>query len=389
VIRVDSFLDIHDASLKKDGEELCGDVVKSVKTESQTIAVLSDGLGSGVKATILATLTSEILVKMLLEDVPLEDVIETVIGTLPICKVRNIAYATFTVVQIGNADNRFRVINCDNPPTFYFRRGKPEHLPAHTETIQGKKITVAEGTLEIGDFLGVISDGLTYAGLGQVMNFGWGWDSVARFLENHLRLYGHSARAIVTAILRETDRLYQGRPGDDATFLGIYARRRNSTIIFTGPPLDPTQDEMFVERLFNFNGRRIVSGGTTANIVAGLLGEMVQIDLSTMHREVPPIGTLPDVDLVTEGILTLSRSLELLRACDGELSKLPFENNGAVLLARELLRADFLYFLVGQKVNEFYQNPILPQRVSIRRHLIEDMAEFLRRHKKEVVVEYC
>jgi len=316
-------------------------------------------------------------------------VIETVIGTLPICKVRHIAYATFTVVQIGNADNRFRVINCDNPPTFYFRRGKPEHLPAHTETIQGKKITVAEGTLEIGDFLGVISDGLTYAGLGQVMNFGWGWDSVARFLENHLRLYGHSARAIVTATLRETDRLYQGRPGDDATFLGIYARRRNSTIIFTGPPLDPTQDEMFVERLFNFNGRRIVSGGTTANIVAGLLGEMVQIDLSTMHREVPPIGTLPDVDLVTEGILTLSRSLELLRACDGELSKLPFENNGAVLLARELLRADFLYFLVGQKVNEFYQNPILPQRVSIRRHLIEDMAEFLRRHKKEVVVEYC
>ncbi|MGF1579734.1 MAG: SpoIIE family protein phosphatase [Gemmataceae bacterium] len=389
-MRFDTFLDIHHNHINKHGEELCGDTVRAIKTEAKTVAVLSDGLGSGVKANILATLTAEIVLRMLLEDVPLKDVIETVIGTLPVCQVRKLAYSTFTVIQVRHEDNSFEVINCDNPPVVYFRRGRRADLPNQTESILGKKIIFARGRLEIGDLIGVISDGVLYAGLGKTMNFGWGWDNVANFLEQHFQLHGFGARTLVRAVMAETNRLYGHVPGDDATVLGLHLRRRNSTIIFTGPPLDPATDEMYVERLLSFNGRRVVCGGTTANIVGDYLGELVRIDMSTLHPEVPPIGYLSEVDLVTEGILTMAKALELLRSSDGvRLGLQDQARTGAHRLAEEILDSDFLYFLVGQKMNEVHQNPLLPRTISIRRSLVEEMAEFLRRQNKEVLIEYC
>ncbi|NEO52338.1 MAG: SpoIIE family protein phosphatase [Okeania sp. SIO3B5] len=154
---MENFLDIYNFSLNKKGEELCGDQVKFRKAENKTIIVLSDGLGSGVKANILATLTTEILINMLnTDDVSLEDVIETVIGTLPICQVRKIAYATFTVIQINHKNNNFLVINFDNPPVLYFKKGKLVQLENKTEKILDKKIIFSEGKLEKGDFLGAI-----------------------------------------------------------------------------------------------------------------------------------------------------------------------------------------------------------------------------------------
>ena len=182
----DNFLDIYTHSLNKKGEELCGDKVKYLKTDRKATVVLSDGLGSGVKANILATLTSEILMTMLNADVPLEEVIKTVIATLPICQVRKIAYSTFTVIQINNETNHFTVINFDNPDVLYFRQGKVVKLKTETETILGRKIIVAKGELQRGDFLGAISDGVLYAGMGVELNFGWGWDNVAKHIETVL-----------------------------------------------------------------------------------------------------------------------------------------------------------------------------------------------------------
>jgi hypothetical protein len=387
MIRVDSFLDIHHQSLRKKGEELCGDTVRVLRTDSRTILVLSDGLGSGVKANILATLTAEILVKMIQEDVPLADVIETVVGTLPICKVRNIAYATFTAVRIDQ-DNSFQVINFDNPPPLYFRRRKLLPLAWRTERILDRPFHLAEGSLERGDVLAVASDGVLFAGMGKHLNFGWGWDQVARYLEQQ-QLLTSNVRQLVQRTLAETNRLYHGEPGDDATLLGLAVRNRNSTFIFTGPPLDPTQDEQYVQRLLSFNGRTIVCGGTTANIVSNYLGEPVRIDVKTLRPDVPPIGELSHVDLVTEGILTMSKALEYLRASGGDPSRLPADRNGARLLAEEILRADFLYILVGQRINEFYQNPLLPKNISIRRSLVEEIAAYIRGINKEVMLEYC
>nr|WP_159791051.1 SpoIIE family protein phosphatase [Sodalinema gerasimenkoae] len=388
-MRADNFFDICHLSLNKQGEELCGDKVKFIKTETKTTIVLSDGLGSGVKANILATLTSEILITMLNADVALEAVMETVIGTLPICQVRKIAYATFTVIQIDNITNDFRVINFDNPPIFYFRKGRIVKPEPRIDRILNRKIHVVEGTLQRGDFLGAISDGVLYAGLGDTMNFGWGWENIAKYME---RLFVHdapTARSLLDKVLGETRRLYRDKIGDDASLVGVYVRRRNPLMIFTGPPLDPSQDDTFAERFLNFPGRKALCGGTTGNIVANYMGETVEMDISTMRKELPPIGILDEVNLVTEGILTISKATELLKKCHCDLDRLPFDRNGAVLLAREILEADSIFFLVGQQINEFYQNPLLPKNISIRRSLVEELVQLLRDNQKEVDLEYC
>jgi hypothetical protein len=384
-----NFLDIYESSLNKKGEELCGDKVKFLRTDKKATIILSDGLGSGVKANILATLTTEILITMLDADISLEEVLKTVIATLPICKVRKIAYSTFTIIQVNCETNHFTVINFDNPPPLYFHLGKITRLDVKIEKILDRTISVTEGYLDRGDFLGAISDGVLYAGMGVTLNFGWGWDHVAEYIENILANRSHTANTIVREVIRKTHSLYQGEIGDDATFVGIYVRKRNPLIIFTGPPLDQEKDAIYAERLLNFKGRKVICGGTTGNIIANYLGEIIEIDLSTIRKELPPIGMLSYIDLVTEGILTISKATEYVRNCDCDLNQLRFDNNGAYLLAKEILQADSILFLVGQSINEFYQNPLLPKNISIRRNLIEELVQFLRSKQKEVVVEYC
>ncbi|MFM6357950.1 MAG: SpoIIE family protein phosphatase [Planktothrix sp.] len=385
----DNFFDICHLSLNKKGEELCGDQVKFIKTETKSTIVLSDGLGSGVKASILATLTTEILITMLNADVPLEEVIKTVIGTLPICQVRKIAYATFTIISINHLTNEFKVINFDNPPVLYFKKGRIVKLETKIDKILGKKIQSSQGKLERGDFIGAISDGVLYAGLGDTMNFGWGWDNIAKYMERIFISQATNSRMIIEQVLSETRSLYRDKIGDDATFVGVYVRKPNPVMIFTGPPLDITQDEVYAERLLSFPGRKVICGGTTGNLVANYMGETIEMDIPTMRKDLPPIGILKEVDLVTEGILTISKATEMIRKSKGDISRLSSDKNGAVLLAREILEGDSIYFLVGQQINEFYQNPLLPKNISIRRNLIEDLVQLLRSQQKEVMVEYC
>lgn len=384
-----TFFDVSSLSLTRAGEELCGDQVKVLRTPNRTIAVLSDGLGNGVKANILARLTTEIIVSMIRAEAPLEEVVETVLGTLPVCKVRHIAYATFLVVEIQNRSGTFRVVNFDTPSPFLLRNGRLHSLPTRTEAVHGKQLRLSESVLERGDFLGLMTDGILYAGMGELYNFGWGREQIGAHLEQTLRWHAWSAEGVVHSVLTKTRDYYQGKAGDDATFVGILARRAQRLMLFTGPPLDRASDETCVDRLLTFAGRKVVCGGTTANIVGEHLGEMVETDLSTVREDVPPIGSLSDVDLVTEGILTLAATLRLLRDCHGSVQRLPVDRNGAVLLARELLRADSIFILAGEQVNSYYQNPLLPKSVSIRRSVVDQIVEVLKACNKEVTVEWC
>jgi serine phosphatase RsbU (regulator of sigma subunit) len=217
-------------SLNRQGEELCGDQVKTLRTRDRTIVVLSDGLGNGVKANILSRLTSTIIVTMIREEAPLQEVMETVVGTLPLCKVRKIAYATFAVVEIQHATGEFKLVNFDNPAPLFLRRGRLHELSWQHRTIEGKQLEFASGTLEPEDFLGVLSDGVVYAGMGGTLHFGWGREQVATCLETAAKGQLHSAEQLVRAVMRETESLYGGQPGDDATFVGILARQNSAMV---------------------------------------------------------------------------------------------------------------------------------------------------------------
>jgi hypothetical protein len=386
---VEPFLDIHYQSVNKYGEELCGDQGQVATTPNSSIFIVSDGLGSGVKASILATLTAEILRTMLRQGAQLRDVIDTVIRTLPVDRERRIAYATFTVLTVQNDTLDFEVINFDNPPPIFLRKGKVEPLPMKTEKILGKKITTSHGRLDLGDFIGLMSDGIHYAGLGMSTKFGWGWDNIGAHLEVIFSRPVYSVHSVVNNVVTTARRLYDWMPGDDATFLGVYVRPRNDLMVLTGPPLDNVFDYLYVNRILDFPGRKVICGGTTANIVADFLQTKVETVMDSMTATVPAYGKLHGIDLVTEGILTLAAAMDLLNESEGDLQKLTPAHNGAYFLVREFFLADKISFLVGQSINPFYQNPLLPKNISIRRHLIESLADILMRFHKTVEIEYC
>ena len=383
------FLDISELSLKKHGESVCGDQIRTARTPDKTIVVLSDGLGSGIKASILATLTTEIIIRMLKADVGLADVVETVIGTLPVCRVRKIAYSTFAVMEILHADYSYKIMNFDSPEAMLFRGRRLMRPERHTMRIHDRDILVSQGRLEQGDFICLTSDGVLHAGLGVKMNFGWGWDNVAEHVERRLEASPQCAWEVTRNVLAQTYSLYGGKPGDDASVVGILVRRRNRVVVLTGPPLDRATESAIVERFLASKARKIVCGGTTGNIVARHVGREVKVDMKTVTPEVPPIGELPGVDLLTEGIITMSKMLELLEECQFNPAMLPSRRDGAVLLAREMLNADVIHFIVGQSINEFYQNPDVSKHISIRKNLIREIVFALNQHGKEVTVEYC
>jgi len=379
--------DYYSKSMNKYNEELCGDVAKIHRSSDTFIAVLSDGLGSGVKANILATLTSEILVTMLKEGIDMMETIDTVTKTLPICKERGIAYSTFTVIQ-GMKDGKVKITNFDNPRPIVLINGWLDSTDPMIKEIGGKKIQIWEYRLKPGDFIALISDGVIYAGLGELLDFGWGWDNVAEYTRKLVRKYG-KPKFVVENAADVVLSYYGGKCQDDATIAGILIKEKSDLIIFTGPPLDPKDDEKVIEKFLSFPGKKIICGGTTVNIVSRFLGIEAEIDISTARPDIPPMGRLEGVDLVTEGVLTMTKTVEYLKKSDFDELKLPSDHNAAVELARMLIDADEVFILMGQKINPFYQNPDLPPNISIRKNIVEELARLLKNHGKNVTVEYC
>ncbi len=383
------FYDVYETSLRKTGEELCGDKVKIHKEAGRTLVVLSDGLGSGVKANILATLTTEIVMTMLRSDIPLKEIIRTILGTLPTCQVRKLAYATFTILAINERAKTFQVMNVDNPPFFHIRNGKILRHETQTTTLLGKQITASEGPAEKGDFLGIISDGILYAGLGNSLNYGWGWDNISIFLEELFKKNIGFASEAVRPVIDQTKRLYGGKLGDDATFVGALVRESAPLHIFTGPPVDRNSQEFYIRQFLNAEGRKVICGGTTANLVAQIIGRKIETHCDDNIGDIPPPGSLEGIDLVTEGIITLSKTLEFIRKDAPRPDREGPGTNAAILLAAEMMQADHIHFLVGQSVNPYYQNPLLPKNVSIRTNLVSMIAETLRQYRKSVEVALC
>lgn len=382
-------LDIHHQSLNKVGEELCGDQIRVLSSGNKTRVVLCDGLGSGVKANILASLSSEIIINMLREDIPLPEIIETVIATLPVDKRVNLAYATNTMIEVDNTSLDYRIYNFDNPPLLFFRRQKFEPLNFQQVALPDRTIQCAEGRLQRGDLLVAMSDGLLHAGIGGVLNYNWDVQHLAAYIEEMFRFLPSDVRLIVEKVVAHTYQLYNGKPADDASMVSLLVRAKQAVILFTGPPLDPAEDAVLARRILDFEGRRIVCGVTTGHIVGAQSGHEVSLDPDSARQDVPQMGTLPGIDIMTEGIFTLTSVLESIEATHGNAGFLPAKDmSGAVQVAAALLDADDITLLVGLKVNPSYQNPDLPSSISIRKNLMEKIADRLTALGKTVTIEF-
>jgi len=346
--------------------------------------VLSDGLGSGVKANILATLTTKIASRLMERGLPLEEVVETLSDTLPECKVRKIAYSTFTLIKVMD-DGTAYLAEFDNPPTFFLKRGYISQL-AYKERQVGKR-TIREASIKLnaGDWLVTVSDGEIHAGIGGLLNLGWDWDKIAKFLETQV-YEDISAKKVAQILVDQANDLYQDKPGDDTTAGVLKIRPRRFASFMIGPPVGREHDALVAEKFMALPGRKIVSGGTTAGIIAKIIGKDVVVDLSTMTDQIPPTGNLEGMDLVTEGVHTVNRALEILEQAK-DMEALVGKRDGANRLAGEMLIADTVHIFLGQAINPAHLNPNLPQEMGFKSRSVQAIANILRGMGKEVTLE--
>lgn len=383
-------IDIGKYSMNKYQEELCGDHVETIKTKEGMIVVLSDGLGSGVKANILATLTSKIAITMLKEGASIEETISTIANTLPECQVRKLAYSTFTIVEIKETGEVY-MVEYDNPPVFYYRKGEAFPLRKTKRTINNKVIYESNFKMRVGDTLVMISDGVVHAGVGMTLNLGWQWEHIDQYLKDLVRIE-QEAPMIARDLLGVCENLYDSRPGDDTTVVAIKLQERTYLDLFTGPPKNKTSDHVMIEKIQEARGKVILCGGTTANIVAREIEETITIDLKNYNAKVPPMGYMEGIDLVTEGLLTLNATKEILsRYLEDKEKGLSVVRigglDGASRLAKMLVEdSTHITFWVGQAINPAHQNPDFPANFNLKNTVVKDVVNILVAIGKEVEV---
>jgi hypothetical protein len=385
------FVDAAWDSLHHYGEELCGDKVEIVRRDDFFLAVLADGLGSGVKANILSTLTSKIIATMLAEGASLDEAVETIAATLPVCSERGLAYSTFTIV-IVSADGKTYLAEFDNPLAVWYRDNVQMEIPREEINIEGKRIYISNFEVEPNDMLMMFSDGVVHAGVGRLLDLGWQYDNIVRFITENMR-DDLSVQMAVKKLLGSVNTLYMDQPGDDSTVCAMRIRPYAPLTIMVGPPLSADADKAVVDRLMRSPGRKVVCGGTTSQIVSRITGREVEVSIDYENPAVPPTAKIAGIDLVTEGVLTIGKSLEQIkRYVSHETNDFDFvlnKSDGASRLTKMLLEdCTEIHFLVGQALNPAHQNPGMPVSLGLKLNLIKDLATELEKTGKKVTMEF-
>lgn len=385
------FLEIDVAQRAKDGESICGDafMTQPAQEKNRIISVLSDGLGSGVKANILSSMTASMALRFIASDMDFLHSAEIMMEALPVCQVRNISYATFTIVD-SVLKGWTRIIEMDNPGTIFIRDG--QILPLTYRQVESprwsrRKILFTEILTRPEDRIILMSDGITQSGMGSWgYPLGWGEKGCKELALDVIKKKPYiSAQELSDLILEDSlSKEPLRKSGDDMTCAVMYFRRPRNLILLTGPPFAEGRDGEYAAMLGNFDGTKIVCGGTTADIVARELDRTIETDLNTGAPGIPPLSIIKGIDLVTEGILTLTEATKILRHHEG-LEK----NNPAAKLARFLLSNDVIQFVVGTRINEAHQDPSLPVEIEIRRNIIKTLSSTLtEKYLKKTSIRY-
>ncbi|MBR6549216.1 MAG: SpoIIE family protein phosphatase [Clostridia bacterium] len=385
------FADIGHQSMNKYGEQLCGDHIDVLEQgDNSTVIVLADGLGSGVKASILSTLTSKIISTMMAAGLSMEECVNTIADTLPICSVRGVAYSTFTLIHLLN-NQTAEIYQYDNPLIIVLRDGKHYCPPKHIHQIGDKQIYHSRIDLQENDLFIAMSDGVTHAGIGLDRKFGWEREDIIQYLES---IYdpNFSAKTWATILLEEVNNLYRFKPGDDTTVCAIRLRKREVLNVMFGPPAVHEETENMISQFLASEGKHVVCGGTTSNLVADYLGKELKPNLDYYDDDIPPTATLEGMELVTEGVITVNRVLAYAKDYlkDNEsYVRWGYKKDGASQLCRMMLEdATDINFFIGRAMNPAHQNPNLPISFSIKMQLIIELAKILKKIGKRVNVTY-
>lgn len=385
------FTEVSCHSLIKYGEELCGDHFEMIEPDDDSIiVVLADGMGSGVKASILSTLTSKIISTMLANNLSLEECVSTIASTLPVNSEVGVAYSTFTIIRIWD-NSEVQILIYDNPDIIFMRNGKIMDLAKSEIQYGDKKIKMSYFKLKEGDCLLGFSDGALHASSNNIMNFDWDLKDIKEFVA---KIYDKkmTANMYTSILLDECNRLYGGKPKDDVSVFTVRIRKRETANMLIGPPRDPKDVALMLSLFFSKEGKRIVCGGTTSELAAEYLGKDVIQGTVSYDKSIPPMGEIEGVDLVTEGTITLNRVLAYAKKYleDSE----DFDNwssdmDAAFVMARIIFEeVTDINMFVGRAENKAHLSPNLAIGYSIKMKIVEELEECLKKMGKKVKVRY-
>lgn len=384
------FIEFDYGSLNKYLEPICGDHIDVVNQNDQLVIVLADGLGSGVKASILSTLTSKIISTMISQGMSLKDCIETIAHTLPICKKRGIAYSTFTVMRFIDS-TRVEIIEFDNPEVILIRDSIDYPIRRVEKEVSGKKIYYASLELKEEDIFISMSDGCVYAGVGNEFNFGWQKEQIFDYMKAFYRA-DITAKNLVKILLEKCEKLYAYKPGDDTTVGIARVVKREPLHLMIGPPKKNFDDQRVMKLFFSKTGKKVICGGTTSELVARYLHQDLKTSIEYVDPNIPPIAFIPGVDLVTEGVITINKALENIKdyVKDNQTyQRWGYKKDGASLLTRMLIeKSTDIHFYVGQAINPAHQNPDLPIQFNIKMQLVEALSHALKDMGKQITMSY-
>jgi len=385
------FCDIGICSENKQGEQLCGDYVEVVNLEDNSkIIVLADGMGSGVKASILSILTSKILSTMMANNLSIEECVNTMIETLPICKVREIAYSTFSIVHV-HENQVADIIQYDNPHLILLRNGKHYNYPKIIEIIKDRKIYKSQIQLKENDILILMSDGVLYASEGKILDLNWHREEIIHFLELTQDI-DFSAKTISAMLLNESLSHYGNNPSDDISVCTIKICKRKSLNLLIGPPENPEDVNKMMRFFFSRDGYHIVCGGTTSKLVAAYLDKPLQMKQAYMNESLPPTATIDGVDIVSEGTITIAQVLAYVIDYNDKnhlYSEWTYKKDGASQIVRLLIeKASDITFFVGRAENPAHRYSEEKITFQHKMKLIENLKEHLERIGKKVKVDY-
>jgi len=373
---------------------VCGDVFISrrIKEEGRIIVVLSDGMGHGIKANMLGTLTATLAVNFTQEHKSVQKIAAIIMDTLPEDSVKHMNYSTFTIVEI-DVDGEVRILEYENPKTMIYRGVHPFEpewncVVLEGERKTGKEVLTATFKPVKEDRIVFCSDGVTQSGLGsEKYSLGWGVTNLAAFvLETIHDEFDISAVDLASKVVNRANLNDGFHPRDDISCGVIYFREPRKLMICTGPPQQPENDALFCDILSQFQGKKIICGATTADMVAREWGEEIHDSNVQMDPELPPVSHMKGVELITEGILTLSKTSELLKKYNNnyKLGKGPADE-----IIRFLLDCDEIHFLVGTNINIAHQDPTLPVELELRRTVVHRIARTLEeKFLKEVTMKF-
>lgn len=391
------FIEVGSYQNNKFNNIVCGDCVLLRKCigENRNIAVLSDGLGSGVKANVLSTMTASMAMNFRVRHEPILRTIKAIMDTLPVDSVRNISYSTFTIIDV-DSDGEAKIVEFDNPPLLLVRDNKVTRIKTDDTIIKRKAegdrqderlIKMSNITLKKEDRLICFSDGVSQSGIGnRDMPFGWE-DGIDEFIEELVKKNPKiSARELSMRIVKQAELNDILKPKDDTSCVVLYVREPRRLLICTGPPFSENKDKYLAEIVSHYKGKKIVCGGTTSQILSRELKREITVNIDDIAAGLPPSSQMEGIDLMTEGIITLGALSELLRK--GMNNNLTGEGP-AWEIYRMILDADIIDLVVGTKINVAHQDPSLPVELEIRRNVVKNIAVLLEeRFMKEVRLKF-